>query len=94
LPRAAVDRDIGEHLLEHVIEIPVIARQKLVVPDDLAGVDVKRERRVGVEDGAIAGAAHDFAVRNRPAGAPINQIERGIVAARGSDGAAIALVRR
>jgi hypothetical protein len=44
LVRMAVDLDISEHLLESMIEIPVIARQKLVIPNDPAGIDIERER--------------------------------------------------
>ena len=65
LPWMAVDLDIGQHLLEHAIEVPVIARQELVVPDDVSGIRIKRQRRVSIEHGAVAGAAHDLAVRNR-----------------------------
>ena len=37
-----------------------------MVPDDLAGIRIQRQGRVGVEDGAVAGAAHDLAVRIGP----------------------------
>src|SRR5262249_5937502 len=85
LPGMTVDLDIGELRPETMIEIPTIPRQELVVPDDLAGVGIKRQCRVGIEDSAVAGAAHDLAVRDRAAGAPIDEIERRIVTAGGPD---------
>jgi hypothetical protein len=94
LARTSVYLDVGEHLLKDMIEIPVIARQELVIPNDLAGIRIQRQRRIGIEDGAVAGAAHDLAMRDRPAGAPVDQIQGGIVAARAPDRAAVTLVRR
>src|SRR5215831_4623526 len=44
VPRAIPDVDIHENLLEHMIEIPVVAGQKLVVPDDLPSVRAKSQR--------------------------------------------------
>jgi hypothetical protein len=35
-----VNVDVGQHLLKHVIEIPLIARQILVEPDDLHHIRV------------------------------------------------------
>jgi hypothetical protein len=70
----SIDLDVGEHLLEDMIEVPVIARQKLVIPNNLAGISVQRQRRIGIEDGTVAGTAHDFTVRDRAPGAPIDQI--------------------
>src|SRR5262249_53373509 len=90
----SVDLDVGEHLLKDMIEVPVIPRQKLMIPDNLAGIRIERQGRIGVEDGTVAGAAHDFTVRDRTAGAPIDEVQAGIVAARAPDRAAVALVRR
>jgi len=44
LPRAIPHVDVHENLLEHMIEIPVVAGQKLVVPHDLAGIGVESQR--------------------------------------------------
>ncbi len=44
LPRMIVDVDIDQYLLEDVIEVPIIARQELVVPDDLPGIRIERQR--------------------------------------------------
>src|SRR5215472_6313958 len=90
----AVDLGVSEHLLESMIKIPVIARQKLVIPNDLAGIDIESKRRIGVEHGAVAGAAHDLAVRDRAAGSPIDQIERRIVTTRRPHRTAVALFGR
>jgi hypothetical protein len=37
LARTSVYLDVGEHLLKDMIEVPVIARRK-VIPNDLAGI--------------------------------------------------------
>ena len=48
LLRVGRDRGLDQQALERMIEIPVID-DVLVVPDDLAGVGVERQRRVVVE---------------------------------------------
>lgn len=44
LSRTIVDVDIDQNLLEYVVEVPVIAGQELVVPDDLSGVRIQSQR--------------------------------------------------
>jgi hypothetical protein len=39
-----VERGAHERALVDMVEVPVVARQMLVVPDELAGFDIKRER--------------------------------------------------
>ena len=47
--RAAVDREVGQHQVLHAVEVPDVARHDLVVPLQLAGVDIDREDRADVE---------------------------------------------
>src|SRR5215831_11722762 len=44
LPRAIAHVDVHQDLLEYMIEIPVVAGQKLTVPDDLSRVRVESQR--------------------------------------------------
>ncbi len=77
LTPAAVDQDV----LEHFIHVLRLARQELVIPIDLAGIGIERQRAVGVERvavGAAHGARPGLGLRRRP----IDQIGGGIVASR------------
>ena len=48
-----IGRDAGphQHPLLVVVGVPIVGGQLLVVPDQLAGLDVQRNRRVAVEIG-------------------------------------------
>jgi hypothetical protein len=47
--RLAIDFLIDQDTLERAVEVPVIARQVLVVPLEFARGDIERQGRVGVE---------------------------------------------
>ena len=49
--RIGTDRRAHQHALVRVVQVPVVARQMLVVPDELAGVGIQRDRRIAVEIG-------------------------------------------
>ena len=80
LPRHAVDGHVGQH--RHLRRVPVVhvVRRELVVPLEHAGVGVERDDRVGVEVVALAVVAVE--IRTRVAGAPVDQVERRVVACR------------
>src|SRR6516164_10796702 len=44
LPQATLHINIYEDLLEDMIEIPIVAGQKLAVPDDLPSIGIKSQR--------------------------------------------------
>ncbi len=51
VPGVGIDQRAQQDALLVVIGVPVVARQLLVVPDELSGRDVERDRRVAVEIG-------------------------------------------
>ena len=68
---------VDEHALEDVVEIERFAGRVLEVPRQLAGIDVERERGVGVErvvvDRHAAAERHPgFGLR----GAPVGEVQR------------------
>src|SRR6185503_18485301 len=73
---------VDEHALEHDVEIERLARRMRVMPLELAGGRVERDRRVRVEaDVARAHAAAHGHPRLRLRDAPVREIELRIVAA-------------
>src|SRR5690606_28486624 len=56
------------------------------VPDQLAGVGVQRQRRVGVEDVAVTRATDDLGVRDGHAGAVVDEAQFRVVRAGGPRG--------
>src|SRR5690606_37934897 len=79
LVRVGRDLDVHDHALERVVEVPVVTRQVLVVPDDLARVDVDGQRAVGVEDGVAGHSAENLGRGRRYGGAPEHEPELGVV---------------
>src|SRR5439155_19534856 len=75
----AVDTDVVEHVDADFVPIPRIVRRILVVPDQLAGLDVERHDRVGVE--VVAGARLRIVLRDRVAGAPDRELGGRIIRA-------------
>ncbi len=73
---------IDQHALEDLVEIERLTRRVAVIPLQLAGVGIERDRGAGIERGAVAGAA----ARPHPGlglgHAPVGEIEFGIVGAR------------
>src|SRR5262245_36330817 len=75
----AVDYLVIEHVDADLVVIPRLVRRVLKVPDQLAGIDVERHRRVGVE--VVAGARLGIVLRHRIACAPDGESGRGVVGA-------------
>ena len=73
------DRGLHEQPLERMIEIPVID-DVLVVPDDLAGVGVERERRVVIEVLLVVAAERELRRGDRHRRADVDQVGLGVVA--------------
>ena len=46
------DRRVHQQTLKRVVEVPVVV-QVLVIPDDLAGIGIERERRVVIQVGVV-----------------------------------------
>ena len=65
---------VDEQPLERMVEIPVID-DVLVVPDDLAGVGVERQRRVVVEVLLVVAAEHELRRRRRHRRADVDQVQ-------------------
>ena len=59
LVRVGRHRGVHEDALEGMVEIPVVV-QVLVVPADLAGVDVEGQRRVVVQVRVLDAAEHEL----------------------------------
>ena len=68
----AVDRGVVEHVDADLVVVPRVVRRVLEIPGELAGVDVERDRRVGVE--IVARARLRIVLRNRIAGAPDREL--------------------
>src|SRR5690606_38250929 len=73
---------LDDHALERAVQVPVVAGHVLVVPLQLAGIDVEGERGVGVEHVAITRTADQLGVRSRHADAPNRGARFRIVGAR------------
>ena len=85
----AVDRGVVQHVDADLVEVPRIVRRVLEVPGELAGLDVERDRRVGVE--VVARPRLRIVDRKRIAGAPRCELGRGVVGAGLPDAAAAGL---
>ena len=79
LARFGRDRGVDEQPLERMIEIPVVD-QMLVVPDDLAGRGIERERRVVIEVLLVVAAEDELRRGNRDRRADVDLVEHGVVA--------------
>ena len=79
LAASAVDRRVVQHVDADFIEVPGIVRRVLEVPRQLAGLDVHRHNRVGVQ--VVAGTRLRIVNRNRVARAPDGELGRRIVGA-------------
>ncbi len=77
LLRAVIDQDA----LEHLVQIERLARRMAVIPFQLAGIGIQRHSGIGIERGAIPGAAACPHPRLGLGRAPIGEIEIGIVGA-------------
>ena len=79
---------IDQHALEHLVQIKRLAWRVAVIPFQLAGVGIERERGAGIERSAVPGAA----ARPHPGlglgHAPVSEIKVRIVGARQPRGAA------
>src|SRR5262249_56408707 len=77
LARAAADRRVEED--RDLVRVPVVhvVRRELEVPRDPAVYGIQREQRTGVE--VVAGADVAVPVGTWIAGAPVDEIERGVV---------------
>src|SRR5262249_48321182 len=73
----AIDYLIIEHVDADLVVIPRVVRRVLEVPDQLAGVDVERNDRVGVE--IVAGAGLGIVLRHWISGPPDREPGRRIV---------------
>src|SRR6202030_905001 len=72
-----VDGDVVEQVDADLVVIPSIVGRVLEVPDELAGIDVERDRRIGVE--VVARSRLRIHLRYWIAGAPDGQPGRRIV---------------
>src|SRR5262249_8009212 len=84
-----IDLQIGEHELVGAVHVVDVVWRELVVADDLAGLRAYCEYGRGVE--AVAAFARPRVVGLGVAGAPVDQIEFGIVGA-GAPGRAAAVL--
>ena len=80
LARLALPLDVGEHRHLRGVVVELVVRRELVVPLQLAGVDVERDDAVAIEVVAPARAA--VPVGRRIAGAEEHEIRLRIVGAR------------
>ena len=87
------DLGLDNHPLEDVVEVPVVARQVLVVPHHFACVRVDRQRGVGVQQVGLPRAPQLLGQRRGRTGAPVNEVELRIVAA-GHPGGRVAAARQ
>ena len=77
--RVGRHRRVEQDPLERMVEIPVVV-QVLVVPGDLAGVGVERERRVVVEVGLVGAAEHELRCGRTHGRADVHQVQLRVVA--------------
>src|SRR5262245_3134246 len=77
-----------------MIQVPVVARQMLEVPDDLARVRVERQRRVGIEERAVLDTARQLRVRDGWRGPPEYEVQLGVIAPGSPERAPFSLVER
>src|SRR5690606_19074458 len=86
------DLDVRERELLHGRVVPRLAGRRLVVPDELAGVDVEREDRGEIQVVAAAGAADRLDPRRAVAGADVDEARVRVVRERVPRGAAAAVL--
>src|SRR6267378_595890 len=79
LAHLAVDVGVIQQVDADLVIVPRIVGQILVVPDQLAGIDIERDHGVGIE--VVAGARLRIVLRHRVAGAPDGEPGGGIVGA-------------
>src|SRR5262249_41870168 len=79
LAHLAVDIDVVEQMDADLVIVPGIVGQILVIPDELAGIDIERDHGVGIE--VVAGARLRIVLWHRVAGAPDGETSGGIVGA-------------
>ena len=79
LARIRRDGRVDEQPLERMVEIPVID-EMLVVPDDLAGLGVERERRVVIQVLLVRAAENELRGRDRHGRADVDAGQRRIEA--------------
>src|SRR5205085_8309635 len=91
LAAATADGLVIKHVDADFVEVPGVVRRVLEVPGELAGVDVQRDDRVGVE--VVAGTRLRIVDRHRVPRAPDGELRRGIVGARLPEAAAPGLPR-
>ena len=79
LSALAINRGVVQHVDAHFVVVPRVVRRVLEVPSQLAGVDIQRHRRVGVE--IVAGTRLRIVLRDRVAGTPDGEFRCGVVGA-------------
>ena len=80
-------RHVNQVAFENVVQVPVVARQVLVVPDQVAGRRIGRQGAVGVQHIAPPGTAQLLQRRRRRRGAPVQEPEHRVVARHVAPGA-------
>src|SRR5690606_22885887 len=85
---------VDDHTLERGAQVPVVARQVLIVPHQFARIGVESQGGVGADLVAAAGAAYDIRVRKRNRGAEEGHVQFRIVRTGGPDGTTPAVFRR
>ncbi len=88
-PRLAVDRDVVDHLRADLVIVVHVVRRVLEIPDDLAGVGVDGEGRVGVE--IVARPVFGIEHRRRLTGTPIQEVGRRVISSDIPEGATAGL---
>ena len=71
---------VDQVAFEDMVQVPVVARQVLVVPDRVAGGRIRRQGAVGIQHIVPLGAAQPLQRRLRYRGAPVQEPEFRIVA--------------
>src|ERR1700728_675946 len=72
---------VDEYALEDLVQVERLARRVAVIPAQLAGVGIERDRGAGIERGAIAGSAAGPHPGLGLSHAPVGEIEIGIIRA-------------
>src|SRR5205085_9832035 len=80
---------IGENGNLHGVVVVGIIRRELKIPLEFAGVGIKGQNAIGIK--IVARPLSGIPVRTRISGAPIGEVEIGIVRARDPDGRAAVL---
>ena len=72
---------IDQDALEHFVQVEGLARRMAEIPFQLAGIGIQRQGRIGVERGAVAGAAQIAPPGLGLGGAPIGRVQLRIIGA-------------